>query len=137
MVKLLTCKKLIFRGFPRAVSQTVLIQAKKNYKVEITMCVCVCVCAHTCMRMCICVLCHVRLFATPSTVACQTPLLMGFFQAIIHEWVVISSSRGSSDPGVELVSPALTGRFCTTEPPGKPENSNGEDFLKTQILHSW
>ena len=26
------------------------------------------------------------------------------------------------DPGIELVSPALAGRFFTTEPPGKPHN---------------
>ena len=27
------------------------------------------------------------------------------------------------DPGIELESPALTGRFFTTEPPAKPKNS--------------
>ena len=39
------------------------------------------------------------------------------FQARILEWVAISSSRGSSQPGTEpvsLVSPALTGGFFTT-----------------------
>ncbi|XP_059745238.1 melanoma antigen recognized by T-cells 1 isoform X2 [Bos taurus] len=30
------------------------------------------------------------------TVACQAPLSMGFFQGRILEWVVISSSKGSS-----------------------------------------
>ena len=30
------------------------------------------------------------------------------------------SSRGSSHPGMEPASPALQGRFFTTEPPGKP-----------------
>ena len=35
----------------------------------------------------------VRLFATPWTVTCQAPLSMGFFQARILGWVVISSSR--------------------------------------------
>ena len=36
--------------------------------------------------------------------------------------VFISSSGGSSDPGIEPtspVSPALAGRFFTSEPPGK------------------
>ena len=36
---------------------------------------------------------HVRLFATPWTVACQAPLSMGIFQAIILEWVAISLSN--------------------------------------------
>ena len=41
---------------------------------------------------------HVRLFATPWTVAYQAPLSMGFFQAKILEWVAISYSGGSSRP---------------------------------------
>ena len=38
------------------------------------------------------------------------------------EWVAVSYSRESFDPGIKpasLVSPALAGRFFTTEPPGK------------------
>ena len=35
-------------------------------------------------------------FATPWTVACQAPLSMGILQARILEWVVMPSSRGSS-----------------------------------------
>ena len=35
-------------------------------------------------------------FATPWTVASQTPLSMGILQAKILEWVAISFSRGSS-----------------------------------------
>ena len=41
---------------------------------------------------------HVWLFATPWTVAYQAPLSMGFFQAIVLEWIAISFSRGSSWP---------------------------------------
>ena len=41
-------------------------------------------------------------------------------QARILEWVVISFSRGSSQPGDRPKSPALEGRFFTTAPPGKP-----------------
>ena len=44
----------------------------------------------------------------------------GISQARILEWFAISFSRGSSNPGIEPVSPALAGRFFTTEPPGKP-----------------
>ena len=41
---------------------------------------------------------RVRLFATPWTVAYQAPLSMGFFQAIVLEWIAISFSKGSSQP---------------------------------------
>ena len=47
----------------------------------------------------------------------------GIFQARILEWVAISSSRDLPDPGIEStspVSPALAGRFFTTESWGKP-----------------
>ena len=44
----------------------------------------------------------------------------GILQARILEWVAISSSRDLPNPGVKLPSPALAGRFFTTEPPGKP-----------------
>ena len=44
----------------------------------------------------------------------------GIFQARILECVAISLSRGSSQPTDKLTSPALAGRFFTTEPPGKP-----------------
>ena len=36
-------------------------------------------------------------------------------------WAAIPSSRGSSQPRGQTMSPALAGRFFTTEPPGKPE----------------
>ena len=49
----------------------------------------------------------------------------GVFQAGILGQVAISSSGGLPDPGtkpISLVSPALAGRFFTTEPPGKPSD---------------
>ena len=47
----------------------------------------------------------------------------GILQARILEWVAISFSGDLDDPEVELtslLSPALAGRFFTSEPPGKP-----------------
>ena len=41
---------------------------------------------------------HVQLFATPWTVAQQTPLSMGFSRQEILEWDAMPSSRGSSRP---------------------------------------
>ena len=43
----------------------------------------------------------------------------GIFQARILEWVAISFSRESSQPGIKPLSLALAGGFFTTEPPGK------------------
>ena len=45
----------------------------------------------------------------------------GVSQARILEWVVISFSKGLTDPGIKPESTALAGRFFTTEPPGGPE----------------
>ena len=67
-----------------------------------------------------CIKWHVRSVmsdsATPWTVAHQAPVSMGFSQQV-------GSHSLLQDSGIEptsLVSPALAGRFFTTEPPGKP-----------------
>ena len=44
----------------------------------------------------------------------------GILQARILEWVAISFSRRSSQPRDRTHVSCLAGRFCTTEPPGKP-----------------
>ena len=48
-----------------------------KYGLEEMACVCVCVCV--CLCACVHVLSHVQLFATPWTVARQTPLVHGIF----------------------------------------------------------
>ena len=53
---------------------------------------------------------------------CKVSSVHGIFRARILEWVAISYFRGSFWPRDQthiLVSPALTGRFFTTAPPGK------------------
>ena len=47
----------------------------------------------------------------------------GIFLTRILEWIAISSSRGSPNPGIKPTSPALAGRFFTIEPPGNPTKS--------------
>ena len=42
----------------------------------------------------------------------------GISQARILEWVAISFSKDLPDPGIKPESPALAGKFFTTEPPG-------------------
>ena len=62
----------------------------------------------------------VWLFVTPWTVVCQALL-----QAWIQEWVPITSTGDLPHPGTKSAtpaSPALAGRFFTTEPPRKPWN---------------
>ena len=56
---------------------------------------------------------------TPWTVAHQTSLSVGFFQARILEWVNISFSRGSSQPKDQTGSPALQADSLASEPPEK------------------
>ena len=49
--------------------------------------------------------------------------VLRIFQARILEWVAISFSRGSSNPGIELGSPALQVDSLLTETPGKPNHT--------------
>ena len=47
----------------------------------------------------------------------------GIFKARILEWVAISFPGDHPNPGMELMSLALAGRFFTTEPSGKARYS--------------
>ena len=51
--------------------------------------------------------------ATPWTVACQAPLSMGILQARILEWVVMTSSRGYSQPRDRTQVSCFAGKFFT------------------------
>ena len=74
-------------------------------------------------KTCVQLLSHIWLFVTPWTIAHQTLLVHGIFQARILEWVAISFSRGSSrsrdQTCISCIS-CIAGRFFTTEPPRKP-----------------
>ena len=60
-------------------------------------------------------------FVTPWTVGPQAPLSMGSPRQEYCSGLPFSPPGDLSDPGVETESPALAGRFFTTEPPGKPD----------------
>ena len=62
---------------------------------------------------------HVRLYATPWTVAHQVPLSMEFSRQEYWSGLPFPSPEDLLDPGIEPASPALAGRFFTTEPPEK------------------
>ena len=73
--------------------------------------------------LCVCVLNLVQLFSTPWTVACQAPLSVGFSRQEYWGGLLVPSPKDLSDPRIKPTSPAspaLAGRFLTTEPPGKP-----------------
>ena len=59
---------------------------------------------------------HVPLFATLWAVACQAPLSMGFSKQEYWTGLLFPSPGNLSNPRIKPMSPALAGRFFTTEP---------------------
>ena len=57
---------------------------------------------------------------TPWTIACQVPVSMGFSRQEYWNGLQFPSPEDLPDPRIKPVSPALAGRFSTTEPPGSP-----------------
>ena len=49
------------------------------------------------------------------------PLSLGFTKQEYWSGLPLPSPGNLPDPGIELASPALAGRFFTAEPPGNPE----------------
>ena len=63
---------------------------------------------------------HVRLFATPWTVAYQAFLSMGFSRQEYWSGLLFPSPGDFPDPGIEPRSPTLQADTLPSEPPGKP-----------------
>ena len=59
-------------------------------------------------------------FETPWTVTYWASLFTGFPRQEYWSGLLLPSPEDLPDPGIKLMSPALAGRFFTTEPPGKP-----------------
>ena len=70
----------------------------------------------------LCAVCRsrVRLFVTLRTVACQAPLSMEFSREENWSRLSFPVPGALSDPAVNPVSPALTGRCFTTAPRESP-----------------
>ena len=64
---------------------------------------------------------HVQLCVTIWTAACQAPLSMRFSRQEYWSELPLPSPGDLPNPGIELTSPALVGRFFFSEPPGKPQ----------------
>ena len=76
-----------------------------------------------CVCLCVCTLSHVRLFATLWTVACQTPLSIGFFSQEYWSGLLFPPPGDFPDLGVEPTSPespALQEDSLSAKPLGKP-----------------
>ena len=56
------------------------------------------------------------------TAARQAPLSMGFHRQEYWSGLPFPSVGNLPNSGIEPTSPALAGRFFTTEPPGNPHN---------------
>ena len=60
---------------------------------------------------------------TPWTIALQAPLSMEFPRHEYLSGLLFSAQGDLPDPETELTSPALSGRFVTAEPLGKPRST--------------
>ena len=70
---------------------------------------------------------HIRLFATPWTLAYQAPPSMGFSRQEYWSGLPFPSPGDLPDPGIEPRSPAFQADALTSEPPGK---SSTHDYWK-------
>ena len=68
---------------------------------------------------------------TPWTVTHQAPLSMGFSRQECWSGFPFLPEGELSDPGIELVSPALEGGLFTAEPAGKPCST--VEFVKRHL----
>ena len=94
-------------------------QSNKTDQYGWSECVSVCACARVHMHAELCpILCD------PYTVACQTPLSMGFSRQEYWSGLPFPTPGDLPDPGIEslsLVHPAFEGRLFTIVPPGEPK----------------
>ena len=76
-------------------------------------------CPQPCSKVKVKSLSHVQLFATPWTVAHQTPLSMGFSRQEYWSGLPFPSPGDLPNPGIKPRSPTLQVDASTSEPPGK------------------
>ena len=80
---------------------------------------------------------HVQFFATPWTVTLQALLLIDFPRqedGVGCHFLLQGIFPTQEIKPVYLVSPALTGRFFTTAPPGKPHQLGYGDLKKKVLI---
>ena len=88
-----------------------------------------CVCAQPCLTLC-----------NPMDYNLPGFSVYGIFQARIAEWLSFPPPGDLPDLGIEPTSPAspaLAGRFFTTEPPGKLSSKMQRTFLRYREPERW
>ena len=80
---------------------------------------------------------HVRLFATPWTVAYQGPLSMGFSRQEHWSGLPFPSPGDLPNPGIEPGSPSLRVDALPSEPPVKPQMEEGKSMHSGPGLYSF
>ena len=91
-------------------SASVLAMSIRRHSMGLRVCACVCVCSVA--QMC-------PALYNPMDYSPPDSCVHGVTLARLLGWVAISSSRDLPDPGIKCTSPASTGKFFPTEPPGK------------------
>ena len=81
------------------------------------------ICIHMHMVCCAQSLSRVRLFATPLTVACQSPLSMEFSRPEFWSGLPCPPPGDLPHPGIGPRSPAFQDNFLRSEPSGQPLNA--------------
>ena len=79
---------------------------------------------------------HVRLSATPWTIAYQVPPPMGFSRQEYWSGLPFPSPGDLSNPGIESRSPTLQVDCLPAEPSGKPPSSLTRDQTYTSCIES-
>ena len=94
------------------------------------------------MKVKVKLLSHVRLSATPWTVAYQAPPSMGFSRQEYWSGLPFPSPGDLPDPGIKPGSPALEADALTSETPGKPHQLYSINYIGIQLIlplvfHEW
>ena len=77
---------------------------------------------------------RVRLFATPWTVAHQTPLSMGFSRQEYWSGLPCPPPGDLPNPGIKPRSPSLQADSLPSEPPGKPMSTGVGSLSLLQVI---
>ena len=80
---------------------------------------------------------HVRLFATPWTVAYQAPPSIGFSRQEYWSGLPFPSPGDLPDPGIEPRSPTFQADALTSEPPGKFQVKGSEIVVQSSRWSHW
>ena len=106
--------KNIIYSFKILLSTYCMLRNMLSYMLWYKCCECVCVCVLSHFH-------HVQFFVTPSTIAHQAPLFMGFSQQEYWHRLPCPPLGELPNPGTKPTSPALQVDSLLAEPRGKPQ----------------